>query len=232
MKKNSSNAKQRKEHNAPLSSQHSLRLSLYTTFIKKGGEEMLRKKLLVPLSAIVLTSGTLFVVPPAHAQTQTPEAHANLFDGLVQFISQKFGLDKNQVQSAVTEYHKQQKANSRPRPTLSEDQVKTMEKNRLDKLVSQGKITAAQEQAILDELASLRSKYNLNDMKNLTPEERHKQMQSFANDVKSWAQSQGIDPSYVMPFLGMEGGKRGMRGHMGNWGNKPPLSTVTPSPSQ
>ncbi len=199
---------------------------------------MKTQKLLVPFFAIVLVSGMFFVAPTAYAQTTNSTSHGNFFQGLIQYIAQKFGLDKTQVQSAVNSYQAQNKANITPRPTLTTQQIQDNDKSRLDKLVTQGKITPSQEQAILGELSSLRSKYNLSNMQSLTPQERQSQFQSMQNDIKTWATTQGINPSYVMMF-GMGGprgrGMRGPGGHYGGWGMKPtatPSATATPTPQQ
>jgi len=104
-----------------------------------------------------------------------------------------------------------------------------MEKTRLDKLVSSGKITADQETAIINELAALNTKYNLSS---LTGAQRKTQMQAMQAELKTWAASQSpsINLAYLMPFGGGFGGPRGGmggRGFHGQW-TKP---TVTPTPT-
>ena len=111
-------------------------------------------------------------------------------------IAQKFNLDKNAVQSVVNDYHQQQK-------TKMVENMQQRDKNRLDALVKAGKITAAQEQAILTEQAALKTKYNPDTMKNLTKDQRKQQMQNMQNDLNTWAKSQGIDPKYVFGGFGM-----------------------------
>jgi hypothetical protein len=86
--------------------------------------------------------------------------------------------------------------------------MQTREKQRLDKLVSSGKITAGQETAILAEFVTLQAQDKTNP----------KNMQ---NDWKIWATANGIDPTLVMPFGGMGG--RTDRG----FGKRP---TPTPTP--
>lgn len=164
---------------------------------------MLSNKILVPIVAFSLVAGTLSAVPSAYAQGAAASKHFGFFDGIVTLIAQKFGLDRTQVQSAVNEYISQNSPNITPRPTMSADEMRNREKSRLDQLVKDGKITSDKEKAILDELASLRSKYSVDSMKDKTPEERKTQMQTMQDELKSWAQSQGIDASYVMPLGGM-----------------------------
>ena len=59
---------------------------------------MISKKILIPVFSFVLI--TTLAVPPAYAQGTTP-ASGNFFSGLIQFISQKFGLDQTKVKSCM-----------------------------------------------------------------------------------------------------------------------------------
>jgi len=184
---------------------------------------MKSKKLMVPLTMLVVLSSLLFIAPAAHAQS-SGGSNTNFFSGLINYIAQKFGLDKTQVTSAVNDYKNQNKPT--PRPTLTPDQIQAREKARLDKLVSAKTITSAQEQLILDEETALRTKYNPANFKNLTPDQRKQQFQQEQTDIKTWATANNIDPKYLMPGFGgpMMGGMHG-RGGFGNW-NK-----VTPTPT-
>lgn len=186
-----------------------------------------RHKNLMRSFAIVALSATLLAgAAPAFAQTTTGQSHTGFFQGLIQFIEQKFGLDQNQVQSAVQQYQQQRQATITPHPTLTQQQMSDNEKTRLDKLVSSGKITSDQETAILNELSSVQSKYNLSS---LSGDQRKTQAQAMMNELKSWAQSNNINPMYVMPFGGgMRNGHGMMQGGRGKWGNW--KNTPTPTP--
>jgi hypothetical protein len=170
---------------------------------------MTNKKLVVPMAVLTLTAGMLFVTPEAHAQTNGSAGGGNFFSGLVQFIEQKFGLNHEQVQSAVKEYRQDHRASLTPRPTRNPQAMQKFEQKHLDVLVTQGKLTADQEKAVLAELQTLRTKYNPDSMKSLTPQERWTKMQDMQNELKSWAQSQNIDPSLILPQFGK--GRFGMR---------------------
>lgn len=176
----------------------------------KGGEYMNTKKILSSIFVFALLVSIVAASTQVYAQSPTGTQHPNFFQGLVEMIAQKFGLDKAKVQSVVTDYQQQKK-------TERQNNMQERQKARLDQLVKEGKITSAQEQAIITELGVLRTKYNPANMKGLTPDQRKDQIQAMQNEIKAWAQSQGIDPTYLMPggFMG-----RGMKGNGMRWGNK------------
>jgi len=191
---------------------------------------MKKQKITIALAILTVLTTALFVTPMAFAQSTTTNNKPNFFQGLITFIEGKFGLNKDQVTAAVNQYKGQVKATITPLPTLTPDQIQAQEKTRLDKLVTAGKITSGQETAIIAELATLNTKYNLSS---LTGTQRKTQMQAMQAELKTWAQSQSpsINLSFVMPFGGTGGGPRGemnggFRGH-GQWGPKP---SITPTP--
>ena len=190
-------------------------------------------KLTRSIATVAMVTTLLVTAAPAFAQTPTPSQQSGgFFQGLIQFIEQKFGLDKTQVQSAVQQYKTQRGTSMTPRPTMTPQQMSDREKSQLDKLVSSNKITSAQEQAILTELSTEQSKY-MSSMQTETQSQRKTTMQSMQSDLAAWAQSQNINPMYVLPFGGMRGGKgmmRGKGGH-GNWMHPSGTPTVTPTPS-
>jgi hypothetical protein len=173
-----------------------------------------------------------FMISPLLASLQPAYAANGLFGGggffsrLVDYIAQKFNLDKNQVQNAMTDFQKQEKANfsPRPRPSIDPQAIQDREKQRLDNLVKAGKITQDQENAIIAELASLREKYPFNTQNNLTQEQRKTQMQNMQTELKSWAQSNNIDFSYVLG-----GGFEGRKGGIGRgfWQGPKPSASPT-----
>ena len=183
---------------------------------------MTKQKITIALTILTLLTTVLFVAPSALAANGSTATKPNFFQGLITFIEQKFGLNKDQVTAAVSQYKSQVKATITPRPTLSPSQIQAQEKARLDKLVTAGKITSTQETDILNELSTLSTQYNLNG---LTGTQRKTQMQAMQTALKAWATSKNINLAYVIPFQGMGGN---FRGH-GQWGVKP---SVTPTPSQ
>ena len=169
---------------------------------------MISKKLIFPALILVAAGGIVAIKPMITSAQST-----NPLSGLVQMIAQKFNLDQSEVQSVVDQYRTQQRQNMTQK-------MQQREGDRLTQLVTQGKITDAQKQAIITELAALRSKYNPANFKSLSAADRKTQMQNEQNELKSWAQSQGIDPTLIMPGFGM--------GFRGGWGmHKKPTPTPT-----
>jgi apolipoprotein N-acyltransferase len=175
------------------------------------------KKIATPLFLLVFLGGMISPLP-AFAATNTTTTQQNWLTGLVQFISQKFGLDKTQVQDAINQYHTQVQQ-------THQQNAQNREKTRLDSLVSSGKITSAQEQAILTELSTLRSKYNPANSQNLTWQQRQQQSEQLKNDFTSWAKSQGIDPTLIMPARGMMEGMGMHRGWDSDTDSQSPTRT-------
>lgn len=174
---------------------------------------MISQKIILPVAALVILIGALAGAPSTYAQ-QPGIQHEHFFQELIETIAQKFGLSTDQVRSVVSDYQTQQKQKM-------QQNMQQRQEDRLSQLVKDGKITDAQKKAILDELAALKSKYNKDNFKNETSDQRKQQFQAMQDEIKSWATSQGIDPSYVMPEFGMGmGWKGGGMRHHGQWGGK------------
>jgi hypothetical protein len=180
---------------------------------------MISKNIILPVVGLTLIGGlTTLGISQAQAQAQA----TNPISNLVKFIAQKFNLDQNQVQAIVNQFRTTQQQN---RQQIILDRQNT----RLDQLVTQGKLTTAQKQLILTEDATLKAKYNPANLKNLTQAERQTQFQAEQAEIKTWAQSQGIDPSYVTPRLGMMG--RGSIGMMRGRFDDDRQVNLTPTPT-
>ena len=176
---------------------------------------LLSKKIILPVLAVAVL-GTVVTFTSSQVQAQT---NTNSFSGLVQAIAQKFGLEQSQVQSVCDDYKNQRKQNM-------QQIMQQREQDRLNNLVQQGKITDAQEQAILDEQSKFRNEYSPDSFKSLTSDQRKQLLQKKQDEIKAWAQSQGIDPAYVMPSFGIDGFRRDT--HKGGWFNQ---KSTTPSPT-
>lgn len=124
---------------------------------------------------------------------------------IVQKIAQKFGLKEADVRAVFD----QDKADHVV-------QMKTNLTTKLDQEVKDGKITAAQEQAILDEMSKLATQHQADQskFKNMTPAERKAALQQHRQEIEDWTKQNNLDLKNV-PFGPREFGLRGHHGpHM------------------
>lgn len=153
----------------------------------------MKKSILSTLAILIFGAAQFFATIPAYAAGTSNQS--NFLQGLVQFIANEFHLDQGQVQTVVNTYKTQHMQ-------TMQHNMQNKEKQHLDSLVSSGKITAAQEQQILDEQAKLQSEYNPANFKNLTPDNKKAQFQKEQDEIKAWSRSTGIDAKYLMPGFG------------------------------
>ena len=159
----------------------------------KGGENMISKKIILPVVVLAIVGTAAFGVAQVNAQTSNQP-----FANMVEAISQKFGLDKTKVQSVVEEVHKQ---NQEKRQAMMQQRLE----EKLTQDVKDGKITEAQKNAIINKMKQLRSNMTPGAMKDKTPEERKTEMDTKKTEITNWAKSQGIDPNYLMELFGRGG---------------------------
>lgn len=135
------------------------------------------------MAAIVTMAGASYV------SAQTPANNPGL--SIVQRISQRFGLNQSDVQSVFDQHHQEVQTEHRAR----------MEE-RLNQLVAEGKLNETQKQAILTKLQEMVSQKQSNgeNFRTMTPEQRQAEMQKKHDEMKSWADSIGIDPSILGGF--------------------------------
>lgn len=172
-----------------------------------------KKIILTGLAAAIVGTATLGTSQIVHAQT----TGNNPMSQLTQMIAQKFNLNQSQVQAVVDQFQKQRK-------TQIQQKIQQRENTRLDQLVSQGKITGQQKQAILDEQAKLKSEYNPQSFKGITAAQRRQQIQKEQAEIQAWAKTQGISASYLRTgFMGSF--------HHGSWMKRLPSTTPTPTPN-
>lgn len=168
---------------------------------------MTKQKIVLTILAASIIGLGIASTGAVYAQTPIPTPQ-NPLSELVEMIAQKFGLDKKQVQTVVTQYKDQKKSEM-------QKNMQDRENARLDQLIKDGKITTAQKQAIVDKLAALKKKYDPSNLKTMTQDERKKQFQAEQDEIKAWAQSQGIDVSYLRP--GFRKGMGPMGRDRGRW---------------
>ncbi len=138
---------------------------------------MLSKKIILPIvtvGAAGIVGASIMGVRQVQAQS-----NGNVFSGLAQAIALKFNLNQNDVQSAILSYR--------------QTNAQNMLKNKLDALVTAGKISGDQENAIINEVTSLKQKY-------MTGTKNKSDLQNMANDFRSFLISQNIDPAIIPIF--------------------------------
>jgi len=158
----------------------------------------MKKSLIVPAIILIIGGGGSFAATRIEAQTTiAPETT------LVQRLVQKFNLDESEVQAVFDEEMADHHA-----------QMQTRMEQRIDKLVTDGKITQEQKQKILDKLEEMHDQMPVdeNEFENMTPEQRQSEMQKRKTELEAWAKENGIEVSYLRPN---ERGGRGGRGMMG-----------------
>ncbi len=117
---------------------------------------------------------------------------------LIAAIAQKFNLPQDQVQQVFTE-HKQQHM----------QQMQQKMEERLSQLVTDGKLTETQKQAIITKMSEIKNSFNPEEMKNLTPQQRNQKIDQHRQEMENWAKSQGIDLSLIPMMGGMKGMHKG-----------------------
>jgi len=155
-------------------------------------------KLVKPTALIVgVIMVVLLSVSYASAQEST-------YPPIVQRLAQKFNLNESDIQAVFDEERDER---------FAEIQARWQE--RLDDLVSEGKITEEQKKAIIAKHEEIHNK--MIETKDMDPEDRRETMQALRDDFKKWAEEQGIDTTFLGPFAkgyGM-GFKKGFhRGYM------------------
>ncbi len=180
---------------------------------------MKNKKILTYL-AIVSIIGNLMSLSPVYAQRNYP-VKENFFMSFFHKVMKKFGFEKDKNQGNKTDTPETKltpPADSTPMPIPSgnlpkngKNQKQQTDEERLTQLAKEGKITEAQKTAILAELKTLKEKYNLESLKDLTEEKRKAKMEDMMEELKAWAKEQGIDEKYVTmaPPMGNNGDPEG-----------------------
>ena len=163
-----------------------------------------RTKAVVIASAILVSlifAGALSVYAADSAGTLN-------YPEIVDRIAKAFNLDPAKVNDVFNQYRKDKQAEALE---LFQKRFESM----LDQAVKNGEITQAQKDAILSKMADVRKKRDEIDNSKLTAEERANELALLRQDVRDWAEKNGIDPGFVMPMLKGYGRMRGMGGPMG-----------------
>jgi TRAP-type mannitol/chloroaromatic compound transport system substrate-binding protein len=151
---------------------------------------MNKKTLLIIGAVTVLGVGTAFTTvasAQSNGGTQDPTS------SLVQKIADKFNLNKDEVQKVFSEHRDGMKFNMKAN-------MQARHEERLNQLVSEGKITEEQKNLIMNKMKELHEKKasEMETWKDLKPEERRAKMEATRTELESWAKQNGINPEYLM----------------------------------
>jgi nucleoid DNA-binding protein len=158
---------------------------------------------------VLLSAATITMIGIGAAGATTIFAQSNTKTSFVAELAQKLGIDQSKVQTAVDQIKTEHTA-----------QVEANFESKLSDLVTQGKLTVVQKQAVLDKMTELKSYISSDAFKNLTPQQKKQALQTKRTDLENWAKQEGIDLSLINPkFTHMfMGGKIMMR----KWQNVSP----------
>lgn len=130
------------------------------------------------IAVVTLAGASLFGAATSFAQGSTDEGTS-----LVQKIATKFGLSQSDVQAVFDEHREERHIKL---------QVRFDE--RLMQLVADGKITEEQKAKILEKFAELKEqKVHREEFKNMTRDERKAAYKQKHEELKAWAEANGID---------------------------------------
>lgn len=132
-------------------------------------------------------------------QSESSDGSSSLIDK----IASTFNLDKAKVQEVFDTEREEREA--------KRDEQRA---ERLQQLVNDGTITAAQKSAIESKLKEMKAEREAHkdNIKDMTTEERRSHMQEKRDELESWAKEQGIDLSELRGIFG----GHGMRGGHGS----------------
>ncbi|NTV31374.1 hypothetical protein HGA91_05370 [candidate division WWE3 bacterium] len=166
---------------------------------------MMKQKIILPVLGTVLIGVGAFGATRALADDTITTSNV---PSIIQRLADRFEVSTDDVKTVFEEARADHRQEMQAR--MSE---------RLDQLVSDGKITADQKNLIEDKIAEIEAQRKSDKNQDLTPEQRRQQMEDERDSFEQWAKDNGIDSSYLMMFRGRGGHHGMMGGHMGMLGN-------------
>jgi hypothetical protein len=164
----------------------------------------LKNKFVLPALGILAIGAALAGGTFVHAQTIT--AGTSQYPSIIQRLVDRFGLKTAEVQAVFDQANTDRQA-----------EMKAKEQAHLDRLVTDGKITPAQEQLIVAKRAEMEANWPTEPVKDssLTPVQMKAKMEAQKTELETWAKTNGIDVKYLFGgFCGKGFGGHGMRGEM------------------
>jgi len=140
-----------------------------------------RKKIIFPavLALAILVVGIL--------ATNVSAQDVSNYPPLVQKIAERFNLNVSEVEEVFDEDRDARRA----------DRYAHFAEG-LNDLVSEGKLTGSQKEAILDKHEEMQDK--MEELKSFPVEERKTKMQEIREEFKNWTEQEGIDLSLIGQF--------------------------------
>ena len=168
---------------------------------------MVSVKLLIPLAAVALIGAGVYGVSRATAAS-SPSGPPSL----AQRLADTFHLDQSKVQTVINQNRSDRQA-----------AAETRYENNLSKAVSSGKLTAAQQAAIMAEHTKLKSE--LQAAMSKTGADRRTAVRQIRAEAGTWSKQNHLGAHWLLgarPFRGL--------GPMGHVGSDSPSPSALPSP--
>ena len=163
----------------------------------------MNKKAIILTTSFVTITGFLILAQPTQAfwpfssgskNAQEEQKTPGSFPNIIQKLIDRFNLNPDEVSQVLQETREEQ-----------HQQAQANFENNLNEAVQSGKITEDQKNLILTKHEQMRTAKE--NWENLSPEERKEQGIDMKEDLKTWAEENGIDMKDL--FLGYNKGHRG-----------------------
>ncbi len=164
----------------------------------KKSRKNIKKAILATLALGVMTASGIYGINSAFAK------YGNGQLDVANKIAERFGLNKEEVQKVFEENRQEQRQN-----------MEADFENRLNQLITDGKITEQQKEAIMAKRNEMGSNsWKTEDFKNLSVEERRVKADQNREAMDKWAEENGINLEDIRPFGAGKGfkGKHSGRG--------------------
>jgi len=165
------------------------------------------------LSYLLLTGAVLALLGIGFVNVQAQNSETGEYPSIIQKLAEKFNLNIDEVKAVFDQNRKER---------WQEIQVNAQKKfeDMLDKLVVAGKITNEQKEAILAEKAEINAKRE--ELNTLSQAERKEAMKNLNDELRKWAEQNGIDQKILFGFGGISFGSLGREGFCGgHFGPRP-----------
>ena len=158
----------------------------------------MNKKAIILTTSLLTIAAFFMLAQPAQAfwpfgSGNKTEQSANGFPGIIQKLIDKFNLNPEEVTEVLDETRQEH-----------QQQAQTNFEEKLNEAVANGKITEDQKNIILAKHEEM--KQNKENWENLSPEERKEKAKTHQEELKVWAEQNGIDLKEF--FLGRNKGPK------------------------